>query len=223
MRKNQKHTEKSKNAMKGKKTNTQTAHIQVYIGSAERKKKWEDYANEHFKAESSGKGKVSTMIQKFTEYCIQNNISDPSKFKISTNAIEELKELETENTSLKTQVNTLHAQLETAQTDLKIAQMNAKFKQETKTESSDVWVLEDRIMSLLQTTKKAMKISEIIKALDLEKDKEKWVKYEDVTFIENEKEVTQKHEIENLSDIIYGLLMFRLKNLLSRPKQQTSA
>lgn len=206
-----KHTMDAKQKMIGKKINAGTHHMQIYLGSAERKKRWQDYANEHFKAESSGRGKVSTMVQRFVDFAIENQIADPSKFVIGVNANEEIIELKKENITLVAENSKMYPKIEDLELELKVANLEAKFKKETEKDSKDIWVLEDKVMSLLQTTKKPMTIAEIIKALNLEKDKQKWIEYEDVVTIENGEEVVHTIEKGGLVDTIYSLLMMRLE------------
>ena len=206
-----KHTMDAKQRMIGKKINMGSHHMQIYLGSDERKKRWQDYADKHFKAESSGKGKVSTMVQKFVDFCIENQVEDPSKFLIGVNADEEVQELKKENITLVAENSKMYHKIEDLKLELKVANLEAKFKKETEKDSKDVWVLEDKVMSLLQTTGKAHTIGEIIKMLNLEKDKQKWIKYEDVVVIENGEEVVHTVEKEGLVDVVYGLLMTRLE------------
>lgn len=195
---------------KSNKTKQNAVTMQIYLASEKRKKTWQEYADKHFQAESSGRGKVSTMVQKFTDFCIQNQVVDPSKFIIGANATLEYQKLQIENNRLILENNVIRAQRDDAENSLKIAQLNLNYERKSDKKSTDFLQLEDRVLTLLKDIGKPMTLSEIIKALDI-KDSDKWDIIEEVKVIEDGQEVIKHHVVESLQDVIYNILILSLQ------------
>lgn len=169
--------------------------VQVYIGDSRRK--WEDYANRHFQAKSSGAGLLSRMIKTYVEFAIQNDLKDVTKNNIIFGKVDERMKADLDST--KTELEKTQSFLSGIQEQLKQREEQYKKLEETKISKinfKDFRELESFVFSFVCESKRGVTLSEVLEAVKKEGFKEEdWAGSDEGT--------NYWQAVQSLSNIIY--------------------